>query len=201
MPDAPSSSPPSSANPAPLGLAGFGLTTVVLSAVNNGLLPHEAYTAGVPRAFGYGEVAQIIAGILGFPHRQHLSAWWPSPPTASSWWWRYALLQLVSLAPSLAQDPSRIGPCYGAADVGRLHAVAVDRQLPAEQGGVEHLPTADDYVLSARCCGLPGHPDEQAGRLAGPGDGRRCAAGGVPGDSECDSRGARVVSLGKPIIH
>jgi succinate-acetate transporter protein len=27
------------ANPAPLGLAGFGITTVVLSAINAGLLP------------------------------------------------------------------------------------------------------------------------------------------------------------------
>src|SRR5579862_4290782 len=57
------------ANPAPLGLAAFGLTTVVLSAINAGLLKGE--TAGllavvVPLAFAYGGGAQIIAGILEF---------------------------------------------------------------------------------------------------------------------------------------
>jgi uncharacterized protein len=54
------------ANPAPLGLAGFGLTTVVLSCVNAGILPPEAAAVVVPLAFVYGGVAQIIAGILEF---------------------------------------------------------------------------------------------------------------------------------------
>jgi succinate-acetate transporter protein len=62
--------PPSSvfkaANPGPLGLAGFGLTTVVLSCVNAGILPPAAVAAVVPLAFAYGGVAQIIAGILEF---------------------------------------------------------------------------------------------------------------------------------------
>ena len=54
------------ANPGPLGLAGFGLTTVVLSCVNAGILPPAAVAAVVPLAFAYGGVAQIIAGILEF---------------------------------------------------------------------------------------------------------------------------------------
>lgn len=54
------------ANPGPLGLAGFGLTTVVLSCVNAGILPPAAVTAVVPLAFAYGGVAQIIAGVLEF---------------------------------------------------------------------------------------------------------------------------------------
>ena len=41
------------ANPAPLGLAGFGITTVVLSAINAGLLPGEALPAVVPLAFSW----------------------------------------------------------------------------------------------------------------------------------------------------
>src|SRR5258707_5963421 len=55
-----------SANPGPLGLAGFGLTTVVLSCVNAGILPPAAVAAVVPLAFAYGGVAQIIAGVLEF---------------------------------------------------------------------------------------------------------------------------------------
>ena len=54
------------ANPGPLGLAGFGLTTVVLSCINAGLLPPEAVPAVVPLAFAYGGIAQIIAGVLEF---------------------------------------------------------------------------------------------------------------------------------------
>src|ERR1039458_8305394 len=61
-----SNTPPKVANPAPLGLAGFGLTTVVLSAINAGLLPKEATPAVVPLAFSFGGVAQIITGILEF---------------------------------------------------------------------------------------------------------------------------------------
>ena len=54
------------ANPAPLGLAGFGLTTVVLSLVNVGWIPASAESAVVPLAFAYGGLAQIIAGILEY---------------------------------------------------------------------------------------------------------------------------------------
>jgi hypothetical protein len=53
-------------NPGPLGLAGFGLTTVVLSCVNAGILPPEAAAGVVPLAFAYGGVAQLIAGALEF---------------------------------------------------------------------------------------------------------------------------------------
>jgi succinate-acetate transporter protein len=53
-------------NPGPLGLAGFGLTTVVLSCVNAGILPPAAVAAVVPLAFAYGGVAQLIAGVLEF---------------------------------------------------------------------------------------------------------------------------------------
>ncbi len=56
---------PKIANPAPLGLAGFGLTTVVLSSINAGLLPAEAAVV-VPLAFAYGGIAQLIAGVLEF---------------------------------------------------------------------------------------------------------------------------------------
>jgi succinate-acetate transporter protein len=54
------------ANPGPLGLAGFGLTTVVLSCVNAGVLPPAGVAAIVPLAFAYGGVAQLIAGVLEF---------------------------------------------------------------------------------------------------------------------------------------
>ena len=55
------------ANPAPLGLAAFGVTTVVLSSINASLLKGDTpnlLAVVVPLAFAYGGVAQFIAGFL-----------------------------------------------------------------------------------------------------------------------------------------
>lgn len=57
---------PTPANPAPLGLVGFGLTTVVLSLINAGVLPKDALPAVVPLAFAFGGLAQIFAGFMEF---------------------------------------------------------------------------------------------------------------------------------------
>ncbi len=80
-----------SANPGPLGLAGFGLTTLVLSAVNAGLLPAAAIPAVVPLAFAYGGVAQIIAGILEF--RTGNTFGMVAFTSYGLFWWWFALLQ------------------------------------------------------------------------------------------------------------
>lgn len=52
------------ANPAPLGLLGFGMTTVLLNLHNAGLLPLSAVI--VAMGFALGGAAQIIAGIMEF---------------------------------------------------------------------------------------------------------------------------------------
>ena len=57
---------PKVANPAPLGLAAFGVTTVVLCSINAGFLPPEATAAVVPLAFAFGGLAQLITGVLEF---------------------------------------------------------------------------------------------------------------------------------------
>lgn len=57
---------PKVANPAPLGLAAFGVTTVVLCSINAGFLPPEATAAVVPLAFAFGGLAQVITGALEF---------------------------------------------------------------------------------------------------------------------------------------
>jgi hypothetical protein len=63
------------ANPAPLGLMGFGLTTVLLSSINAGvllssinagLLPATGEPVVIPLAMAFGGTAQIIAGIMEF---------------------------------------------------------------------------------------------------------------------------------------
>ena len=85
------------ANPAPLGLAGFGLTTVVLSAINAGLLKGDSATllaVVVPLAFAYGGVAQIIAGILEFRSGNTFGT--VAFTSYGLFWWWYALLLWTS---------------------------------------------------------------------------------------------------------
>jgi succinate-acetate transporter protein len=84
---------PSPANPAPLGLAGFGLTTVVLSAINAGVITGDGaalLAVVVPLAFAYGGVAQIIAGVLEFKNGNTFGM--VAFTSYGLFWWWYALL-------------------------------------------------------------------------------------------------------------
>ncbi|KAK4108348.1 hypothetical protein N656DRAFT_437924 [Canariomyces notabilis] len=51
------------ANPAPLGLCAFALTTFVLSAINMNARGVTAPNVTVPLAFGYGGLVQLLAGM------------------------------------------------------------------------------------------------------------------------------------------
>ncbi len=82
---------PKMANPAPLGLAGFGLTTVVLSVINTGMIPREAVAAVVPLAFAFGGVAQVIAGILEFVNGNTFGT--VAFTSYGLFWWWFAFLQ------------------------------------------------------------------------------------------------------------
>ncbi len=52
------------ANPAPLGLLGFGMTTVLLNLHNAGLYPLDSMILAMGLA--YGGLAQVIAGIMDY---------------------------------------------------------------------------------------------------------------------------------------
>jgi uncharacterized protein len=81
---------PLRANPAPLGLAGFGLTTVVLSCINAGLIAPEGANAVVPLAFAFGGLAQIIAGILEYVNANTFGM--VAFTAYGTFWWWYAFL-------------------------------------------------------------------------------------------------------------
>jgi succinate-acetate transporter protein len=98
---------PKLANPGPLGLFGFGLTTCVLSAINSGLLPHEALAAVVPLAFAYGGLAQLIAGILEF--RTGNTFGMVAFTSYAMFWWWFALLQWSIGAGWLKAPPPSAG--------------------------------------------------------------------------------------------
>jgi succinate-acetate transporter protein len=97
---------PKVANPAPLGLAGFGLTTVVLSCINAGLLPAEATPAVVPLAFAFGGVAQIIAGILEYANGNTFGT--VAFTSYGLFWWWYAFL-VWTIGAGWIKPPAPVG--------------------------------------------------------------------------------------------
>ena len=54
------------ANPAPLGLCGFGITTFVLSMINSNLVSGAGAPVVLGLAFAYGGLAQFMAGMWEF---------------------------------------------------------------------------------------------------------------------------------------
>ena len=92
------------ANPGPLGLFGFGLTTIALSAVNAGMLPHESVAAIVPLAFAFGGVAQLIAGVLEFRVGNTFGT--VAFTSYGLFWWWFALLNWTIGAGWLKAPPA-----------------------------------------------------------------------------------------------
>jgi len=62
------------ADPAPLGLAAFALTTFLLSAKNAGWMSHATGNAWLAYAFAYGGLAQLLAGMWEFRNRNVFGA-------------------------------------------------------------------------------------------------------------------------------
>jgi succinate-acetate transporter protein len=60
---------PPIADPAPLGLAGFALTTFLLSAANAGWMKSATGDAWLGYAFAYGGLVQLLAGMWEFRNR------------------------------------------------------------------------------------------------------------------------------------
>jgi len=65
---------PAIADPAPLGLAAFALTTFLLSAANAGWMHAATGNAWLGYAFAYGGVIQLLAGMWEFRNRNVFGA-------------------------------------------------------------------------------------------------------------------------------
>jgi hypothetical protein len=65
---------PTIADPAPLGLAAFALTTFLLSAANAGWMGAATGDAWLGYAFAYGGLAQLLAGMWEFRNRNVFGA-------------------------------------------------------------------------------------------------------------------------------
>ncbi|HYW90992.1 MAG TPA: acetate uptake transporter [Gammaproteobacteria bacterium] len=82
------------ANPGPLGLVGFGLTTVLLSLINAHILPQGGVSVVIPLALAYGGLIQLIAGILEFRTGNTFGV--VAFTSYGAFWWWFALLLLLS---------------------------------------------------------------------------------------------------------
>jgi succinate-acetate transporter protein len=94
------------ANPAPLGLVGFGLTTVVLSCINAGFVPKDALPAVVPLAFAFGGAAQVFAGFMEFRNGNTFGT--VAFTSYGLFWWWFALLHWT-VGAGLIEAPSPAG--------------------------------------------------------------------------------------------
>jgi succinate-acetate transporter protein len=95
------------ANPAPLGAAAFGLTTVVLSSINAGPFPSEALPAVVPLAFSFGGFAQMIAGILESRNANTFGT--VAFISYGAFWWYAFLLWTIGAGWIKPPDPHGVG--------------------------------------------------------------------------------------------
>ena len=98
-------------NPGPTGLVAFGLTTVLLSLINAGLLPAGGEPVVIPLALMLGGTNQLIAGALEF--RAGNSFGMTAFLSYGAFWLWFAILFLFGHHGIL--DLSAIGPTLGVA--------------------------------------------------------------------------------------
>ncbi len=77
------------ANPAPLGLFGFALTTWLLSMINTGLLPAASMGIVLAMAFAFGGTAQFLAGLMEMANGNTFG--FVAFCGFGSFWWSFAL--------------------------------------------------------------------------------------------------------------
>ncbi|MGA8482354.1 MAG: acetate uptake transporter [Chthoniobacterales bacterium] len=96
------------ADPAPLGLAGFALTTFVLSTVNAGWIPKSGEPVVLGLAFAYGGLAQFCAGMWEFKRNNTFGA--TAFTSYGGFWIAFALLVTFNVAGIPAEArPAAVG--------------------------------------------------------------------------------------------
>jgi hypothetical protein len=100
---------PAIADPAPLGLAGFGVTTMMLSFINAGVIGAGATVAVLPMAFAYGGLAQLLAGMWAFKRGNTFAA--TAFTSFGAFWLSYYLL--VDVFAAQIKPASDAGPIIG----------------------------------------------------------------------------------------
>ncbi|XES75970.1 MAG: acetate uptake transporter [Candidatus Bathyarchaeia archaeon] len=91
------------ANPAPLGLLGFGLTTTLLNLHNAGLFPLD--TMILAMGLAYGGLAQVIVGIMEFKRGNTFGT--VAFSSYGLFWWSLVLLLVL---PNVSFLPGLVAP-------------------------------------------------------------------------------------------
>jgi hypothetical protein len=102
------------ANPSPLGLIGFGLTTVILSLINAGILPKGGEVVVLPLAFAFGGLIQMLAGLMEFRTGNTFGT--VAFLSYGAFWWWFTFLIILGSHGIL--DLSQAGSTIGATLVG-----------------------------------------------------------------------------------
>ncbi|HBO38671.1 MAG TPA: transcriptional regulator [Pasteurellaceae bacterium] len=80
------------ANPAPLGLCGFALTTWLLSLINNGTFTGENVGLVLAMGLAFGGTAQMIAGM--FEYAKGNTFGFTAFISYGAFWWSFALFKI-----------------------------------------------------------------------------------------------------------
>ncbi|WP_034087993.1 acetate uptake transporter [Streptacidiphilus albus] len=99
------------ADPAPLGLAGFGITTLVLSCFNAGFLNNSAEAVVLPLALFYGGLGQLLAGMWEFRKGNTFGA--TAFTSFGAFWLSYYLLAKDILPSLTGSTASNTGNAVG----------------------------------------------------------------------------------------
>jgi uncharacterized protein len=83
------------ANPAPLGLAGFGITTLLLNVVNAGIIPKDSIGMVLPVGLFYGGLAQFMAGM--WEAKKNNTFGFTAFSSYGAFWMAFALMELLAM--------------------------------------------------------------------------------------------------------
>ena len=93
------------ANPEPIGLMGFALTTFIVGLIEaNWLTSSAAPLAVAPLAIAYGGTIQLFAGLLAWRNGNTLAQ--TAFLTYGAYWWWFALFELFSSNGIISSTPS-----------------------------------------------------------------------------------------------
>jgi uncharacterized protein len=83
------------ANPAPLGLAGFGITTLLLNVVNADIIPKDSIGMVLPVGLFYGGLAQFMAGM--WEAKKNNTFGFTAFSSYGAFWMAFALMELLAM--------------------------------------------------------------------------------------------------------
>ncbi|MDE3087703.1 MAG: acetate uptake transporter [Acidobacteriota bacterium] len=133
------------ADPAPLGLAAFALTTFVLSLANANVW--HATDGAVALALGYGGLAQLLAGMWEFKRNNTFGA--TAFSSYGAFWISYFVLaQFILKSVPKADVPGTVGTFLLAWGIFTLYMIVASLRVSGAVAGVFVLLTVTFFLLA-----------------------------------------------------